>query len=110
MQVVNDNKLIAEYMGEKIDLNKWGENWRKVLSQHTTNEVPNYHQSWDWLMPVVEKIDKKTHRTEIRGNLFGVCGDMPYFKGRTPIEAVHNGVVAYIKRELKNKKTKKTNK
>ncbi len=110
-RVIDDNKLIAEYMGENINLSKWGENWKRVIGQFTTNEIPNYHSSWDWLMPVVEKIDKVTNRTEIRGNLFGVCGDMPYFKAKTSIEAVHDGVVAYIKRELnKKKKTKKTKK
>ncbi len=41
-----DNKLIAEFMGNgkeyEIDIN--------------TKTLKSYHTSWDWLMPVVQKI------------------------------------------------------
>ena len=38
---MNDNKLIAEFMGKEI---------------YQKYHKSNYHTSWDWLMPVVEKI------------------------------------------------------
>lgn len=55
-EIIKQNKLIAEFMGEKIDLSKFGENWKRIINQYTTNEIPNYHSDWGWLMPVVEKI------------------------------------------------------
>lgn len=108
MQVVNDNKLIAEYMGEKIDLSKWGENWKRIINQYTTNEIPNYHNDWGWLMPVVEKITESNRNTEIRNKFFIIRASMPTFEGRTTMEAVYKGVVYYVKQQLK--KTKKTKK
>jgi len=49
-----DNELIAEFMG--LPLTK-----REVKFTGGTKEVPfqnwKYNQSWDWLMPVVEKIE-----------------------------------------------------
>ncbi len=43
-QIIESNKLIAEFMGYKIKGGLWG-------------EQPKYNSSWDWLMPVVEKIE-----------------------------------------------------
>jgi hypothetical protein len=40
MEIVEGNKLIAEFMGDK---------GHDMLSYQ-------YHSSWDWLMPVVERI------------------------------------------------------
>lgn len=56
METTESNQLIALFMGEKIDLDQFGENWKRVLKLYIPNEYPNYHTSWDWLMPVVEKI------------------------------------------------------
>ena len=43
---MNDNKLIAEFMS--------GEH---PLAEVTDEAHHNYESSWDWLMPVVEKIE-----------------------------------------------------
>lgn len=45
------NKLIAEFMGGKYDANEY---WWVLPNINTM--VLEYHTSWDWLMPVVEKI------------------------------------------------------
>lgn len=56
-KIVEGNKLIAEFMG-----------WSKSDYHNTPNKMYNgaigihvdhlqYHTSWDWLMPVVEKIE-----------------------------------------------------
>ena len=72
-EIVEGNKLIAEFMGlisnkwdggktyaigkiKIIDGNKYAEDWT----------TPKYHSSWDWLMPVVEKINK-SHFDNMRG-------------------------------------------
>ena len=43
---MNDNKLIAEFMS--------GEH---PLAEVTHEASYRYHTSWDWLMPVIEKIE-----------------------------------------------------
>jgi len=51
---MQQNKLIAEFMG--ITPNEAGV---YHVSKHKGYDVENlnYHTSWDWLMPVVEKIE-----------------------------------------------------
>ena len=45
---MNNNKLIAEFMSvDCVDVDTYLEN----------NKELQYHTSWDWLMPVVEKIE-----------------------------------------------------
>ena len=43
------NKLIAEFMG-------WKHHEDKSYDEYEMNNL-KYHTSWDWLMPVVEKIE-----------------------------------------------------
>ena len=73
---MKNNKLIAEFMGYDIITEAEKDKFPTVL---TTKDV-KYHSSWDWLMPVVEKID----------NLFGendIVDDM--------INKVHNAVLQF---------------
>ena len=46
-EIIEGNKLIAEFMGKEI-------------RDHLYNDAVKwkYHLSWDWLMPVIEKISK----------------------------------------------------
>jgi len=60
----NENKLIAEFMGYKVvDKPKVvnGENFFEYIGENGNytycNSLLEYHTSWDWLMPVVEKIE-----------------------------------------------------
>jgi hypothetical protein len=52
---MKNNKLIAEFMGvDQVDIDTWLE----------TNSNLHYHNSWDWLMPVVKKcfeVDEQTN-------------------------------------------------
>ena len=41
-----DNKLIAEFMGEEF----------MEASLDGNDFYPQFHTSWDWLMPVIDKI------------------------------------------------------
>lgn len=43
---MKSNRLIAEFMGAEAD---------KKTFFRTGEEVYLYHESWDWLMPVVDK-------------------------------------------------------
>jgi len=56
---MNDNKLIAEFMGEKFTDNSGvvqGLNYKLIEKKHGKgNNGFRFHTSWDWLMPVVEK-------------------------------------------------------
>ncbi len=69
---MNDNKLIAEFMGAvgtpKYNPTEWDVYITGCLdvdsddenAQHFyTPDEMKYHTSWDWLMPVVEKIEEQ---------------------------------------------------
>ena len=54
---MNDNKLIAEFMGLVVSDS---DNYTSEL--HTNVDVDlKYHTSWDWLMPVLKKINLQIH-------------------------------------------------
>ena len=60
-EILNGNKLIAEFMGLSYCTKYQYEGWYK---NHEHNyricgfDGLKYHSSWDWLMPVVEKIEQ----------------------------------------------------
>lgn len=66
MDYTETNKLIAEFMGAKLS---GGDETFDFLGIQPSNEFfqfwhvtqLKYHTSWDWLMPVVEKIEKERH-------------------------------------------------
>ena len=66
---MKSNKLIAEFMGYKLMSCSRGKAWdigKSIPTKdhllpiqgmlHTGNEL-KFHKSWDWLMPVIEKIE-----------------------------------------------------
>ena len=80
---VDANKLIAEFMGIKLTEN--GLAW-----DYINNPIPSYHTSWDWLMPVVQKVsslcDEPCELDNMKHAL--LTGD---------IESVYDDVVEFIK-------------
>ena len=54
-QIIEGNKLISEFMGLKIG-NAW-QVWNGYADYSQEAEF-EYHQSWNWLMPVVERINE----------------------------------------------------
>ena len=56
---MNDNKLIAEFMG--VPSYKQGRYlmFEYADNNHRTEQDLAYHNSWDWLMPVLKKINLK---------------------------------------------------
>ena len=73
---MKDNKLIAEWMGAK-----WNANALK------------YHTSWDWLMPVLEKIEMECQ---------GVPIELLHCSLYSDISEVHQAVVEFIKNQNKD--------
>lgn len=55
---MTDNELIAEFMG--LERSKANHDYFFIPEYHAFVAPDNilYHQSWDWLMPVVEKIER----------------------------------------------------
>lgn len=101
-EIIEGNKLIATFMnhgGGEQDIHK--------------NPVAEYHTSWSWLMPVVEKIEHCDDAKNSRNYSFHVCifdkdchifeymndtDEPPLFceEGETKIEATWRAVVAFI--------------
>jgi hypothetical protein len=66
--IIEENKMIAEFMGAKyypkaslFSFKKWSDAWvfQRMLYIGFSDNQLKFHSSWDWLMPVVEKIEKE---------------------------------------------------
>jgi hypothetical protein len=59
MNTIEGNKLITEFMGAKYDGRKYMifPDGRHIVHGDEYDSDLKYHSSWDWLMPVVEKIE-----------------------------------------------------
>ena len=99
---MKDNKLIAEFMGlpkERVGLKQeviYGLN----QDDWYTSDNLNYHLSWDWLMPVIQKVnevsgynDYNTDRLHIQRVL-----DDCISENAVGIDEVHKAVVEFIKK------------
>ena len=81
METIKGNKLIAEFMGMKSMLVSEYENYEGSdrSSVHFADHYQNYHSSWDWLIPVVEKI---TYELQFRyaGHKLNEADAMEWYK------------------------------
>jgi len=97
-RALTDNELIAKFMGLPLtkEMPEFGTgNWKEVPSQKW-----KYHESWDWLMDVVEKIERLGNCCEIgitKCKIYSVDYNVETTYGATKIQAVFNAVVDYIK-------------
>lgn len=116
-EILEGNKLIAKFMGYT-----WSkENDNKTYLKSTPDQkniysirpqLLKYHSSWDWLMPVVEKIEslvfwfniKKNHVTVAWDNKNSLDSKMIHseFGDQSKIERVYSCVVAFIKYHNEN--------
>ena len=112
---MKDNKLIAEFMGVKtITIDRL----KSILKQnredgfistpqaYTLDEL-KYDTSWDWLMPVVEKIESQQsegYNILIEGNNCWIETQGISFEGMaiTKLEATYKAVVQFIKEYNQN--------
>lgn len=123
-KIIEGNKLIAEFMGWRKDPTH---GWLTKDEQDAWNYRDDYHfkyyVSWDWLMPVVEKIEGLNNGENGKGYIVslkspscvGYIDKEDGFKmpipcdartlGTTRIESVWLAVVEFIQWYNKNKKS-----
>jgi endonuclease IV len=102
---MKDNRLIAEFMGLFDEISLDEDSKEKVMKGIT--EYSKYHTSWDWLMPVVERINDTEryevcignchcHVTDIENDNYKVRALTLSLQGKTTIEATYLAVVEFI--------------
>jgi hypothetical protein len=118
MDIIENNKLIAEFMGlvEPYELPQHGTiRPNGDFKTGFTSAQLKYHTSWEWLMPVVEKIEcTTTDNDDNSDTFFNVMievfecningGDSVCIckSGNTKREATYKAVVEFIKWYNKN--------
>lgn len=120
MNTTERNKLIAEFMGYKfyehlpLKRNGWQLESNKDTAIYLTHsdEDLKYHNSWDWLMPVVEKIENLGANVLIGRMFCEIKYTNPLNEGEIfekkivsgiKINAVNGSVVEFIKWYNENK-------
>lgn len=93
-----DNELIAEFMGCDTHQKNDRAYYIPLLECYVTFDNLKYHKSWNWLMPVVEKIEKDYHVT-IRDRHCEIANADRAFIGRegNKLRSTYKAVVEFIK-------------
>jgi len=108
MGTAEGNKIIARFMGKDVMVtysDASGKNWNSMVGIGSMDKYDKvflqYHESWDWLMPVVDKIQKMNLREDF--SLFDFdqyCGVDRYFlfdlKIYSQLETVWLSVIQFI--------------
>lgn len=123
MKTLEGNKLIAEFMGGKHipatgrSIEVFEFNDQNLRGTFTVNENDSgyltplsYDKSWDWLMPVVEKIENLgfeffivENRCKVKHNTDKSIEVLSYLEGGTKLEITYQTVVEFIKWYNENK-------
>jgi hypothetical protein len=92
---MKENKLIAEFWGMELGIDKtmYYDDAENLHPPTPINEL-KFHKSWDWLRPVVEKIEQ-VHE--------GVPQELMNVNLFSTIDEVYNAVVEFINEYNKNK-------
>ena len=102
MKTIENNKLIAEFLGY-IDngCSEDGFLIHPITNYDVEISSLKYHEDWNWLMEVVEKIESLGYRIEIVKHICRIYlsnKETIIISENTPkIEAVYNAVVEFIK-------------
>ena len=92
------NEIIAEFMGMELgdDKTMYYDDAENLHPPTPINEL-KFHSSWDWLMPVIEKIGTHTlsYTIEMLSEYYYKDGDNQ--DGLEGIEEFHKAVVFWIK-------------
>ena len=74
---VEINKMIAEFMGISVIESKNRQGEKYYYYNNADNQgyeaLPDYNESWDDLMPVIEKIEKIGETPELYGVIVDIC-------------------------------------
>jgi len=101
MNTIENNKIIAEFIGFKFS-----EHFGAFMTESGNVQFykAKYHKSWDWLMPVIEKIESLGYKFQIcrhRAQIYlddgfnspALCDS----KSETKIQAAYAAVADFIK-------------
>ena len=97
MKSEEKNKVIAEFMGYKFEAKT-----NRIIFNAKENNYAYYDpdESWDWLMPVVEKIEGMGYNVRIIGNECEIESNNPFslisYSEPTKIQAVHKAIYQFI--------------
>lgn len=101
MNIEETNKLIAGFMGYKKCTRC--ENCGLVTADGKDFKFEKslrYHSSWDFLMPVVEKIEELGYQVDIDGKRCEIITDPEkacyLYDAPTKIEAVYTTIISFI--------------
>jgi hypothetical protein len=90
---MNDNKLIAEFMGYEVNHNKC---YSPKYNDGTIAPM-QFHKSWDWLMPVIQKclVGEAEQSEEISNTLIkniyeGICNQNISFTYKSVVHFIKN--------------------
>jgi hypothetical protein len=96
---MKNNKIIALFMGDINSLDA-----KVSFNKNCTVDELQYHKSWDWLMPVVDKIESLNFSIEMNKQEEGDYQCLIIKKdilvqtfSNNKIEAVYNAVIKFIK-------------
>ena len=95
---MKENKLIAEFMGMQHTDIGWYDNEETLQLQNNTFDELQFQTSWDWLMPVVEKIEDMGCEVVMTNAECTISGNDCYVEsiGKSRREATYNAVVEFI--------------
>lgn len=96
---MENNKLIAEFMGMEHCYRPYGDGFMEVKENGSCIELEDlqYHKSWDWLMPVINKIKSidSTYEVEEIGKFDWEHKEISHYQ--IDIDLTHKSVVEFIK-------------
>lgn len=110
-----NNSKIALFMGAKYwpksrnIFKKYSDAYEFIGAAFGPNQL-RYHESWNWLISVVQRIEKSGYLVEITFGIGTLCriwnqnGTISATESNDPIEAVYNAVLEFI--EFKNQPPK----
>lgn len=96
---MDDNELIAEFMGLKRHHKETHLLWVPIYDSWNSKERLEYHRDWSWLMPVVEKIEHEGHEVDIYKNACEIDMEEGMIRevAENKIKATYKAVVEFIK-------------
>jgi len=95
-KINEDNIMIAEFMGYRYQESSFFSVWEFYKSHEDRFVDGEYHESWDWLMPVVEKIEElqRSSSSQEDYKYYLIVLSYPIY---SEIDTIHKAVVEFIK-------------